>query len=222
MGTTNTRVGNADASYREKGNARLARQKRRNEAAIVREDRALTLFAQGLTVPEIARTIGMEFDMAAHEPTVHRIIRRGLERRAAEQPEEVAIARAMILDRYEAIFNAHMPLAIGAETGVPDVRSADVVLKVLDKQAEVLGVRKAPPTEGLINNGNIIVAPGNADLARAAILAALQAEAEKHVTIDGHLAAVGTGLRELTEGEEENDTLGPPPGVIIIPTQEAA
>jgi hypothetical protein len=218
MADTRNRVGDQALVGRQFGTARHARQVRRTEAAVIREDFALRMFASGETVADIAAALSRTFNISAHQGSVYRLIRRGLAHKAAQQPEYVANARQMLLDRYDRMFEAHMPLAVGTTTGVPDVRSADLVLKVLDKIAEICGVKVAPPVVEQHTTFNITV-PGEADRARADILSALARERDKHEVVEGHLAAAGTGLRELTGGVVENDRLGPPPGV--IPTQES-
>jgi hypothetical protein len=215
------RIGNALASgarTNRKGSAATRRQKRRLDSAQVREDRACELYAAGRSWREISETMGREFDMAAHEATVRRIIMRGLERRAADNPVSVEAARQMLLERYEALFRAHMPVAIGMVTddGLPDVRSAELVLKVLDQIGTITGAKKAPATPLPAGNTFNIFAPDDADTARAAVMAMLTQEREKHDVIDGHLAAANTSLTALTGGPEDDDTMAPPP------TQERA
>lgn len=203
-----------------RSNARDARRKARKDSAIVREDRALTLYAAGQDWASMTTTMRQEFGGSFHEPTVRRLIYRGLARRAAEQPEEVAVARQMIMEKLERLFMAHMPLAIGTTTGIPDVRSGELVLKTLSSMAEVLGVKRVAPAPTEINNSITIITPGNIDQARETVLTSLASEREKHLVVEGHLAAVGTGLDELTAAHEQTDTMAPPPGV--APTQEAA
>jgi hypothetical protein len=219
---TRTRAGDPSRVGKQFGGARNARQMQRTEAAIVREDKALELYATGLSGPEICRQMAELYGMSAHQATVDRIIRRGLARRAANEPEKVKVARQMLMDRYDAIFQAHMPEALGRGVNpVPDVRAAELVLKVLDKMGEILGVRTAPPVAETHNTFNINV-PSEATQARDAILIALARERDKHAIVEGHLAAAGTGLRELTDHSDENDTIGPPPGVITTQESEEA
>lgn len=199
-------------------NARDARRKRRTDAAIVREDFALTLYASGFGWAEMTKSMRDEFGGSFVEATLRKIVYRGLARRAAEAPEEVAVARQMVMERLERLFVAHMPLAVGATTGVPDVRSGELTLKLINTMAEVLGVKRVAPTQTEINNTVNIITPDNLDQARAVVLQGLATEREKFDIVEGHLSAVGTGLDELTAAHEETDTMAPPPGV--VPTQE--
>jgi hypothetical protein len=86
--------------------------------------------------------------------------------------------------------------------------------------AEILGVKRVAPSPTEINNTVNIITPDNVEHARSLVLQGLATEREKFVVVEGHLAAVGTGLDELTAAHEETDTMAPPPGVVA--TQEAA
>jgi hypothetical protein len=198
-------------------NARDARRKRRTDAAIVREDHIMQLYAGGLGWDEMSRAMRIEFGGSFAVTTLRRMLERGLARRAAQAPEGVKIVREMLTQKIERLITAHMPLALGDSTGVPDVRSADLVLKAIAQWARISGVEQAPPMqiqEGPTNNINFVL-PDNAENARQRILDSLLTEAEKHKIVDGHLAAVGTGLAELTQAHEETDTMAPPPGVVV-------
>jgi len=218
MADNRNRAGDPTKVGKQLGTARSARIAARTEAAIIREDVALEMYASGAKITEIGAELASRFEVTAHQASVDRLIRRGLARRAAQEPEKVKVARQMLADRYNRMFEAHMPYALGDATGVPDVRSAELVLKVLDKIAEIYGVKVAPPVQESNTTININV-PSGADQARTDILNALARERDKHLVVEGHLAAAGTGLLELTGGTAEDDTPGPPPGV--IPTQES-
>lgn len=197
-------------------NARYARRALRKDAAIIREDQLMQLYAGGLGWDDMSRAMRMEFGGSFAATTLRRMLERGLARRAAEAPEGVKITREMLTQKIERLIIAHMPLALGDSTGVPDVRSADFVLKAIAQWARISGVEQAPPVhvqEGPTTNINVVM-PDNADAARQRILATLLTEAEKHKIVDGHLAAVGTGLAELTQAHEDTDTMAPPPGVV--------
>lgn len=195
-----------------------ARRKRRIDAAIVREDRILSHYAAGKSYDQIGEEMRAEFGGSFGQSTLRRMVARGLGRRAAQIPDDVAVARQMLLERFERLFTAHMPLAIGdGVDGVADVRSADLVRRLLNDMAEILGVKRLPPAPSEINN-TIIITPENIDQARQQVLSHLDVERTKHEIVDGHLAAVGTGLDELISAHEDSDTLAPPPGV--APTQE--
>lgn len=204
----------------DSANARLARMKRRTQAAIVREQLAIRRFAAGMRVDEIANEMRAEFGGTFSPDTTRAIIRRGLAR-LAQNTEDADQARALITEGYRQILAAHMPYATGALGDGPSVRSAEIAMKALDKIGEVSGVRRVPD----LNQGGVSVQvninePGGIDAARNQILDGLRREAEKLRLVDGALASVGTSQRELTSGEPEDDSMGPPPGV--IPTQEEA
>lgn len=203
------------------GRAELARMRRRKNAAIVREDFAITLFARGVKMTEIAQSMAVQFGMAGDPSTTRAIIRRGLARRAANAPEGTDEAREMLLEGYRQILAAHMPLAVGDIGDGPSTRSADVAMRALDRMTEITAVRRIPDAHvgGLNLTLNLGGQPDTAiDQARNQILASLAAESEKHRVVEGHLSAVGTSQAALTSGEPDDDTLGPPPGV--LPTQE--
>lgn len=207
----------------EAPNARLARVRRRKEAAIVREDLAITRFAAGLRVPEISAELRAEFGGIYDDSTTRALIRRGLARRKANAPEGTEEARTLYIEGYRQILAAHMPYATGALGDGPSVRSADVAMRALDKIAEVSDVRRIPESSGPQVGININVGtPEGIHDARDQILATLRREAEKHMIVEGALAGVGTSQAALTSGEPDDDTLGPPPGVIPIATQEEA
>lgn len=204
----------------DSANARMARLKRRTQAAIVREQLAIKRFAAGVRVDEIASEMRAEFGGRFNPDTTRAIIRRGLAR-LAQNTEDADQARVLITEGYRQILAAHMPYATGALGDGPSVRSAEIAMKALDKIGEVSGVRRVPD----LNQGGVSVQvninePGGIDAARNQILDGLRREAEKLRLVDGALASVGTSQRELTSGEPEDDSMGPPPGV--IPTQEEA
>lgn len=199
-------------------NARMARLKRRTQAAIVREQLAIKRFAAGVKVPDIARELRMEFGGSFSEGTTRDIIRRGLGR-LAQDTEGADQARAMIVEGYRQILAAHMPYAVGDLGDGPSVRNAEIAMKALDKIGEVSGVRRVPDLNpGGVNVTVNVNEPGGVEAARDRILASLRTEADKLVIVDGALAGVGTSQAALTSGEDNDDMRDPPPGV--IPTQE--
>jgi len=203
----------------EAPNARLARVRRRKEAAIVREDLAITRFAAGLRVPEISAELRMTFGGVYEDSTTRALIRRGLARRAANDPEGVEQARVLLAEGFRQILAAHMPYATGTLGDGPSVRSADVAMRALDKIGEINGVRRVPDIiQGGVNVSVNVGTPEGIHDARDQIMAALRAEAEKHRVVEGALAGVGTSQAALTGAEPDDDSPGPPPGV--IPTRE--
>jgi hypothetical protein len=195
--------------------------KRRKQAAIVREDYAITRFAAGMKVTEIAAAMAIEYGMAGDPGTTRAIIRRGLARRAANAPEGTDDAREILMEGFRQILAAHMPLAVGDIGDGPSTRSAEVAMRALDRMAEITGVRRVPDTNvGGVNLTLNLGEQGSIDRARTQIMASLAAEAAKHNVVEGHLSSVGTSQAALTSGEPDDDTLGPPPGV--LPAQEEA
>lgn len=203
-------------------NARLARKRRRTQAAIVREQLAIKRFAAGVRVDEIANELRAEFGGAFSLGTTRGIIRRGLGR-LAQDTEDADHARAILVEGYRQILAAHMPYAVGQLGDGPSTRSAEIAMKALDKIGEVSGVRRVPDiTPAGVNVTVNVNEPGGIEAARGQILASLRREADKLLVVDGALATVGTSQAALTSGEPDDDTLGPPPGVIPTREEQAA
>jgi hypothetical protein len=198
-------------------NARARRARLRKNTTEIREDFILDRYAGGWRVADIAQACLEHFGVTASTEAVYRAITRGLARRAElREGQEEALER--YLQGLEKIIAAHMPRAVGGrdEDGgliVPDTRSADIVLKALDRMAEATGARKRPE-QHIHNTNTVVLAPGaDRSAAEAEVLRRLEDERQKHLTVEGHLANVGTGLDALTTGEQRNDTMAPPPGV---------
>lgn len=203
------------------GASELARMKRRKQASIVREDLAITRFAAGIALSDICNEMRMTFGGSFDGGTVRAIIRRGIARRMANNPEGLDEAKGIIEEGYRQILAAHMPYATGALGDGPDVRRAQIAMQALDKIAELWGMRRVPDlAPNMVNVQVNVNEPGGVEAARDRILASLRTEAEKAHIVEGHLAAVGTSQAALTGAEPDDDTLGPPPGV--LPTQEEA
>lgn len=201
------------------GRAELARMRRRSQAAVVREDLAITRFAAGVKLTEICNEMRSEFGGAFSPGTVRGIIRRGIARRLANNPEGFEEAVGLLQEGYRQILAAHMPYAVGNLGDGPDVRRAEIAMKALDKLGELWGARRIPDiTPGGVNLTVNVNEPGGVEAARDQILTSLRREAAKLGVVEDHLAAVGTSQHALTSGEADADDLGPPPGV--IPTQE--
>jgi DNA-binding CsgD family transcriptional regulator len=202
--------GDDPGTWHPDGKAR-GRSIARQAAVEERERIALDLYIRGATQSDIARAI----DRA--ESSVSVIIRRALERRAAQEGETVDQARALYLDRLALLLNAHLPLALGSfqlpvdpDTGErpppppPDVRSAEFVLKVIDKMAAVQAKVSDKPA-----GVEIHVHGTEGDRLRAEILDSLDREAEKRTRVDAELGAAGTSTAELIDGVLVEDQ--PPP-----------
>lgn len=205
-------------------NARAARRRLRKEAAIVREAFLLRCYASGDTMDQIAAKMELEFGSCSL-PHLYEMLPRALARFADRlDAQTVEQARAAYVLRLETLLGAWMPRALGlpldpasGEFLPPDARIGELVLKAMDRIAEVTGARERPK-RGDINLN--IQLPPDPDSARRAIMAELAKEAAKHEVIQGQLAAVGTGLDQLTGGEDD-DEMPPPIGPADYEPQEA-
>jgi DNA-binding CsgD family transcriptional regulator len=178
-------------------NARERRRRMRREAAIIREGDALQLFAGGLTYQEIAA------DLRVALSTAHRLVSRGLARRAETEGPVVEQARALFLLRIEQMMHAWMPLALGKGLDAdlrprsPHEGAAKIVLGLLDRFADVNpGLRAALK----LDLGD---APQTPDEAIALIAARLAAISVKERVVEGELAAAGTDLDRLASGDDK-------------------
>jgi hypothetical protein len=199
--------------------AQQSRYRMRRDAAILREDFLLALYARGLTYDQIADRMRKEFGGSPSKSTVATILPRALARRAKlreEDTERLAIARQKYLLHLETMLGALMPRAIGGrdedgELIIPDVRAGALLLQVLDRIAEIEGAKTRPEHETHNTNININVGGDGRERAVAAALNALQAEADKQRTVEGHLAAVGTTAADLEARRDTGNQLPPPP-----------
>lgn len=182
------------------------RRRRRQEASIAREELAIELFAQGKTSAQISETLFERFGVRL-ESDIPGLVRRGLYRRVENGSANHEAARELFVQQYRELIEVYMPRALGhlddPETGLktpPDLRAADLVLKVLDKLGVVLGV-VAPTRSGDINL-NILNVPGDADVARAKILDSLQRDMAKQKQIEGALAGTPATLTEHPDAQD--------------------
>jgi multidrug efflux pump subunit AcrA (membrane-fusion protein) len=190
-------------------NAVARRRRMRDEQQLAREHQLLEWLAEAVPVAEMARRLGQSRN-ATYEQ-----LDRALTRRAERDAPTVDKARVTWVDRLERLFSAYQARALGlgtgedGEAGVPDLRAAELALKIYDRLAPIQGVA-GPPSRHEIDL--TIHKPDDIDSARQAILVELAKERAKHLTIDGHLAGVGTELARVV-GEREEDDTPPPPGV---------
>lgn len=222
MGSIARMEGRRQSPAREQAN----RARLRKQAAAIREDAALDLYAAGVLVPDIARQIAHRFGVQQLTPGgMYSVIQRGLARRAAMRAtaDETAVERYR--EHIEQLMAVWMPRALGlgvdddGERRVPDLRAAEFVAKLAEKLAEADGAKRRPeyvPEPAPTTTVTVFQLQGDDERQKvtAAILHSLGKEAEKHKTIDGHLAAVGTELQALTGGPQHEDTMAPPPGVV--------
>lgn len=193
-----------------------ARSILRRLAAEERERVALEGYVEGLRYVDIAEKIHVS------PKSIPGIIKRGLERRAAEEGPTVAAARWLYGERLGRLIAAWWPIALGlgqvdeddpTTQRTPDLRAAELVLKLITQAAQIEGaLTPAPPSNG----GDInlfAVLPDNPDSARQQILTVLAAIRAKEAAVDAELAGAGTSHAELTAGVDDDDA--PPPPVII-------
>lgn len=195
------------------------RRRRRQEAAIAREELAIEMCAQGSTNTQISEELfkrwGVKLTSAIPE-----LIRRGLYRRVHANKENVDIAKAMLREYYIKMLEKWMPLALGTltdpDTGLqarPDARAADVALRVLRDWATVEGAL-APARSGDINLNILNGVHLDNEESRNRALDSLRAESEKQRTIEGRLADTPARPDVVEDGKTPPPFLGParPPG----------
>lgn len=189
------------------------RRRRRQEASIAREETAIQLYAEGKTVQQISDALHELYGVRLPRD-IPALVRRGLYRRVKENEANVEIAKAMMSATYRRLLEVYLPRALGqgeadadGQRAAPDVRAAELALKVLDKWGEVEGA-KSPPKAGDINMAVVINgAPVDADAQRARILDGLAVERSKQLEIDDTLAGTPASL----EGEIVDDGKVMPP-----------
>lgn len=195
------------------------RSMNRREAARERERITLEMFIRGRRYVEIAEAIDV------HPDSVSGIVRRGLERRAAAERPTVEAARVVYLEQVSELLRAWWPLATGTyvtdedtgQTLPPDPKAAEIVMKLIDKQAAAMaqGVVPDPRKLGEIDLVHKVDNSQVQDL-RDQIMRSLEAMAAKAGAIEGEFAEVGHDF-ETAAGRAEIDTKPAPP-----PTREQA
>lgn len=204
-------------------NAKAARFRLRKDAAMMREAFFVRLYASGERMADIAEKMRAEFGSCslAHLYEMRdRALARLAEQLDAQTREQ---ARALYVYRMEMVAAALVPRALGtafdpetmAESTQPDVRAAELLVRVWEKVAEATGGKERERRPAV--NLNVFNLPDNPDQAREAILAGLAAEAQKLRTVEGHLVAAGSTLHALTEGEEPDDRMPSPVTEIELP-----
>jgi DNA-binding CsgD family transcriptional regulator len=191
---------------RRSGRGETARERRkrlRQDAAVERERQVLELFIKGYTFVEIGDRLEIHYSTAWNN------VQRGLKRRAEQDGEIAAKARAMLQMQIEALMGTWMPRALGIdrETGertVPDPRAADIMDRYIRRYAEITGAMAPVKLEG-----DIAFYPPDPQAAITTVLEGLARLSAKNEAIDGHLAEAGHTHHELTGGERD-DALPPP------------
>lgn len=190
-----------------------ARQRIRTAATIERERVALEMFVKGRRNSEIATRVEI------NPASVTALLRRALERRAAEEAPTVAAARELYLMRANELLRAWWPLAVGEyvadeDTGQmlpPDPRAADIVMKLIERIAGAMGqgIVQQPGNLGQIDLVHKID-DGQVNTFREQIMSSLAAIAQKNDVIDAEFDDVGTTIQGAA-GRAEIDTKPAPP-----------
>ena len=110
---------------------------RRNDAAVLeREHTVMSMFIGCATTDQIAKQVGLSI------ATVNAIINRVMKRRRAERDELGDFALEQMLDQIDMLMRGH--LIKGAKG---DARSADTVIKLMDRKARLLGLDQPTQAE---------------------------------------------------------------------------
>lgn len=174
---------------------------RRQHAAMERESRALSLLVAGKSNGQIAADIGVALS------SVPAILRRGLERRAAEEGPTVEEARVLYLARLYRLLDAWMPLATGTfradpdddvtPPALPDVRAGELALKLITQIASV----ESKQLGEAVREGDRIDVYHHVEQGQdlvGAIMAQLAETRQHGQIVDGQLADADTSLAERT------------------------
>jgi hypothetical protein len=188
-------------------NAAATRRRRRIEAAIMREEIAIRLWAQGKTAKEISEELFRETG-ARLVGNVPELVRRGLYRRVQEGAQDVEIAKERFRELYTRMLTRWLPLAAPEdEITTPDPKAADITLRILRDWAVLEGAM-APPRSGDINLAILNGVQMDDEDMRAKVLASLAAEKAKQQlvrTIEG----------ESFTPEQHDDGKTPPPSIVL-------
>lgn len=114
--------------------ARVQAAERRLEALRLRRD--------GYTYQQIASALGVSVSRA------HDLVTGAYRQLREELSETADDALQLDLSRLDGLLRAHWPRAVGAGAEPPDPKSAEVVLKMIDRRARLLGLDAPTKTEG--------------------------------------------------------------------------
>jgi hypothetical protein len=188
-------------------NAAAVRRRRRVEAAILREEIAIGMWARGHTAAEISEELFRQTG-ARLVGNIPELVRRGLYRRVQDGAQDIELARERFREIYAAMLRRWMPLAApDNDNDTPDPKAADVVLRIARDWAVAEGVT-APPRSGDINLNILNGVELDDEEMRARVLASLAAERDKQQvvrTIEGESFAT----------EEHDDGKVPPPQISL-------
>lgn len=118
--------------------ARRVRKRRGSSRARDRE--ALDLHVKGWTYEEIAAHLGLCDRSGAYVA-----VQRALEERSAEyESQTLPLAKAVAMSRLDQLLSSWWPQATGQNTiGVPDDKAAGIVLRIMERQAKIIGYEAA-------------------------------------------------------------------------------
>lgn len=129
---------------------------RKTAQTVDRQLRAMRLYVEGRTYQEIADDIGY-----ADHTGARKAVLAGLEVIKAEHAEAAGHARSVILERLELLLRAHLPRATAAvsydqDSGdeVWDTKSADIVLKTIDRVINLHGLNQPTQVEVTAEGGS--------------------------------------------------------------------
>lgn len=198
--------------------AKTRRAVTRKQALNYRDDHALKLFASGLRIKDIAYELHEVFGTSVKsESNVWEMVRRALDRHAVDLPT-VDQARVRYLLHLDELLSTWLPLSLAGRQDndgnqlPPSDKAAEITLKVLDRIGAATGAI-TPPRSGDTNLTVNVVVPPDAESKRMAIIADLQREATKMLTVEGHLADAGTSLAARQGGERDTGLIPPPPQI---------
>lgn len=115
-------------------------------ASVEKQRKALELRKAGATVQQIADALGY-----ANHSSASRAIKSALRATIQEPADEL---RVLECERLDAMMRAHWPAVMNGH-----VRSTEVVLRIMERRAELLGLDRKPPDD----NGNTFNFYANAD-----------------------------------------------------------
>lgn len=141
--------------------------KQRTAESTEKQVKALRLFLAGVTYERIAEEVGYH-----DRSTAHRAIQSALKQRAKERDDLADSALTIQLERLEGIFRTHYALAIDRKNPAQAARSAEVVIKALDRVAKFMGLDAPQRAEVTV------VQRDELDMELSAMVAQFRAEAD--------------------------------------------
>jgi len=145
-----------------------------------RERRALDLMVAGATYKQIATVLGLRGAGSAVQ-----LCQRALAKRAVEfSATTLAQARALYVDRLESLYRRWLPMALGsvAQGVPPDPKAAEIVLKVMEREARVLGLDAPVQVE---EHTTVVIASEELSVRRQRVLEGLAEVEARRTAIEG-------------------------------------